>query len=63
MVDRALVHVKGGIFEILVKNNSPENKYIKEVTLNGKALETPFFSHADIVKGGKLVFEMTNTHP
>lgn len=63
MVDRALVHVKGGIFEILVKNNSPENKYIKEVTLNGKALETPFFSHADMIKGGKLVFEMTNTHP
>lgn len=63
MVDRALVHVKGGIFEILVKNNSPENKYIKEVTLNGKALKTPFFSHADMVKGGKLVFEMTNTHP
>lgn len=63
MVDRALVHIKGGIFEILVKNNSPENKYIKEVTLNGKALETPFFSHADMVKGGKLVFEMTNTHP
>ncbi|WP_304250591.1 GH92 family glycosyl hydrolase [Parabacteroides gordonii] len=63
MVDRALVHVKGGIFEILVKNNSPENKYIKEVTLNGKALESPFFSHADMIKGGKLVFEMTNTHP
>lgn len=63
MVDRALVHVKGDIFEILVKNNSPENKYIKEVTLNGKALESPFFSHADMIKGGKLVFEMTNTHP
>lgn len=62
MVDRALIHVKGGIFEILVKNNSPENKYIKEVTLNGKVLDTPFFSHADLVKGGKLVFEMTNTH-
>ena len=33
------------------------------VTLNGKVLETPFFSHADLTKGGKLVFEMTNTHP
>ena len=63
MVDRALIHVKGGIFEILVKNNSPENKYIKEVTLNGKVLDTPFFSHTDMAKGGKLVFEMTNTHP
>lgn len=63
MVDRALIHVKGGTFEILVKNNSPENKYIKEVTLNGKVLDTPFFSHTDMAKGGKLVFEMTNTHP
>lgn len=63
MVDRALIHVKGGIFEIQVKNNSPENKYIKEVTLNGKVLDTPFFSHTDMAKGGKLVFEMTNTHP
>lgn len=63
MVDRALIHVIGGIFEILVKNNSPENKYIKEVTLNGKVLDTPFFSHTDMAKGGKLVFEMTNTHP
>lgn len=63
MVDRALIHVKGGIFEILVKNNSPENKYIKEVTLNGKVLDTPFFSHTDMAKGGKLVFDMTNTHP
>lgn len=63
MVDRALIHVKGGIFEIQVKNNSPENKYIKEVTLNGKVLDTPFFSHTDMAKGGKLVFEMTNAHP
>ena len=63
MVDRALIHVKGGIFEIVVKNNSPENKYIRTVTLNGKELETPFFSHAEMAKGGKLVFEMTTTHP
>ena len=63
MVDRALIHVKGGIFEIVVKNNSPENKYIRTVTLNGKELETPFFSHAEMAKGGKLVFEMTNMHP
>lgn len=63
MVDRALIHVKGGIFEIQVKNNSPENKYIKEVTLNGKVLDTPFFSHTDMAKGGKLVFEMNNAHP
>ena len=63
MIDRALIRVKGGAFEIRVENNSPENKYIERVLLNGKVLDTPFISHKDIVKGGKLVFEMTNTHP
>ena len=63
MIDRALIRVKGGAFEIRVENNSPENKYIERVLLNGKVLDTPFISHNDIVKGGKLVFEMTNTHP
>lgn len=63
MIDRALIRVKGGAFEIRVENNSPENKYIERVLLNGKVLDTPFISHKDIAKGGKLVFEMTNTHP
>lgn len=62
MVDKARIHVKGGIFEILVKDNSATNKYIKEVKLNGKILDTPFISHDEIVKGGKLEFVMGNTH-
>ena len=62
MVDKAKLHVKGGIFEILVKDNSAANKYIKEVKLNGKPLETPFISHEEIVKGGKLEFVMSSTH-
>ena len=60
MIDKALIHVKGGIFEILVKNNSAANKYIKEVKLNGKILDTLFISHTDIIKGGKLEFIMTD---
>lgn len=60
MIDKALIHVKGGIFEILAKNNSATNKYIKEVKLNGKVLDTPFISHNDIIKGGKLEFIMTD---
>ena len=62
MVDKALIHVKGGIFEILVKNNSAANKYVKEVKLNGQVLDTPFIKHSDIVKGGKLEFIMSDTH-
>ena len=60
MIDKALIHVKGGIFEILVKNNSAANKYIKEVKLNGKILDTPFINHTDVIKGGKLEFIMTD---
>ena len=60
MIDKALIHVKGGIFEILVKNNSAANKYIKEVKLNGKVLDTPFINHTDVIKGSKLEFIMTD---
>ncbi len=63
MVDKATIPVAGGNFEIIVKNNSPENKYVKEVKLNGKVLDTLFFPHADLVKGGTLEIEMTEVHP
>ena len=63
MINNAKIKVKGGVFEIQVKNNSPENKYTKRVLLNGKELDTPFISHKDVAEGGKLVFEMTNIHP
>ena len=62
MIDKAQIRVKGGIFNILVKNNSAVNKYVKEVKLNGQVLETPFISHSDIVKGGHLEFIMSDTH-
>lgn len=62
MVDKATIPVAGGNFEIIVKNNSPENKYVKEAKLNGKVLDTLFFPHADLVKGGTLEIEMTAVH-
>lgn len=60
MITHAVIHVKGGQFEINAPDNSAANKYIKEVKLNGKRLETPFISHSDIVNGGKLEFTMTD---
>jgi predicted alpha-1,2-mannosidase len=45
-------------FTIITKNNNTKNKYIQSVKLNGKPLNTPFFSHEDILKGGILEFEM-----
>ena len=45
-------------FRIFARNLSRENKYVKSVMLNGKPVADWKISHADIVKGGELVFVM-----
>ena len=63
-------HVPPRTFTIIAKNLSKENKYVKSITLNGKPLtgkaavpaaEVPILRHADIMRGGELVFEMVAT--
>lgn len=51
----------GKTFTVTVNNFSKQNKYIKSATINGRKLSEPFFNHADIVNGGELVLDMTNT--
>lgn len=58
MLDRAVIGVEGGRFEIVAHDNSPQNMFVTEVRLNGKTLDTPFIRHEDIAKGGKLEFFM-----
>jgi predicted alpha-1,2-mannosidase len=48
----------GKFFEIEAVNNSAENKYIQSATLNGKPWNKPWFSHSDLISGGKLVLNM-----
>lgn len=50
----------GKYFEIKTQNYDPDNKYIQSATLNGKELNTPFFSHSDIASGGEIIFVMGN---
>ena len=45
-----------------VKNYSKDNKYITSVKLNGKELETPFFTHDDIVNGADFEITMSPEH-
>jgi putative alpha-1,2-mannosidase len=45
-------------FEIIAENVSAKNIYVQSATLNGVPLDKPFIHHADIVKGGTLVFKM-----
>lgn len=48
----------GKVFEIVAENASDVNKYIQSATLNGKTWDKPWFSHKDLMEGGKLVLVM-----
>ena len=48
----------GKTFTMIARNNSRQNKYIQSAMMNGKVLETPWFSHEDLINGGKLILEM-----
>ena len=49
---------KAATFEIKVVNYAPDRWRVRRVTLNGRELSDFRIRHADIVKGGTLVFEM-----
>ncbi|MBR2713409.1 MAG: glycoside hydrolase family 92 protein, partial [Kiritimatiellae bacterium] len=55
------VSLSGGRkFRTVAKNLSRANKYVKSVSLDGRPLSGWTIRHADIVRGGELVFEMTD---
>ena len=58
LFDRAEIDVPGGTFRIVAENNSPENKYIQCVWLDGRPYTKPYIAYADIMRGGELRFEM-----
>lgn len=47
-------------FTIEARGLSKANKYVKSVSLNGNLIEGISIHHEDIMKGGKLVFTMTD---
>ena len=59
---RVTLHLPNGkIFSISAPNNSAKNVYVQSVTLNGKALDIPIITYADIEAGGELDFVMGPT--
>jgi putative alpha-1,2-mannosidase len=50
----------GNKFIVNGKNNSKENFYIDKATLNGQNYTKNYITHDDILKGGKLLFDMSN---
>lgn len=63
MGNGAKIHLENGnAFMIRVRNASPENVYVKSITLNGKPYKKHFITHADLLHGGVMEFEMS-PHP
>lgn len=56
----AKIDLAGNPFIITANNLTPDNKYVKSVTLNGEPLSDYHLSYSNIMKGGELIFEMTN---
>ncbi len=48
----------GKQLEIVARNNSPANVYIQSMSLNGRPWTKPWFAHADIKDGARIVFTM-----
>ncbi len=59
LFDRAAIQV-GSSRRLIIeaKNNSPANKYVQSVRLNGKLHNGAGFHHSQIANGGSLIFEM-----
>lgn len=51
-------YAEGKTFVIEAHNNSPENIYIQQATLNGKPYDKCYLMHDDLMKGGTLVLQM-----
>ena len=60
IVDKAKIKAQDGWFEIDVIKNSKNNKYVKEVKLNGEIMKNKRFDFADIKPGSKLEILMDN---
>ena len=59
LFNQATINLTNGKkFVIKAENNSPTNKYVQEITLNGNKLTQPFFSHTQLMNGGELVLVM-----
>ncbi|NIG52941.1 GH92 family glycosyl hydrolase [Chitinophaga sp. Cy-1792] len=50
----------GKVMEIDAPHNSEKNLYVQKAELNGAAYTKNWIGHADLQKGGKLIFEMGN---
>lgn len=62
LFDKATLKLQNGNeFEIIAEDNSEENFYIESAVLNGKKWNKTYLNYEDVMQGGKLKFEMSDT--
>ena len=60
--DRIVIKLEGDkTFEIVTENLSDTNFYIQSATLNGEPLNRTFLTQKELLVGGKLVFNLSET--
>lgn len=62
LVTEAKIHLaNGNTLTVKTKNQSKENVYVKNISLNGQVVEGTLLNHNDIMNGGEIIFEMSKT--
>lgn len=62
LFEKATINLENGkTFTVATESLSETNKYIKNVYLNGSSYPYSYIKHEDVVNGGDLIFEMTDT--
>ncbi len=51
-------YAQSDAFVIRAVGNSAENRYIQSITLDGRPYGKSYITHAEVMRGGELVFEM-----
>ncbi len=58
---KVTIHLENGKdFTVIAHNCSEVNKYIQSAKINGQTLNTPWFTHEQLVNGGTLELEMSS---
>jgi predicted alpha-1,2-mannosidase len=61
LFNKATLSLAGGkTFVITANHNGPQHAYIHSATLDGQPFDRTFISHAEIVRGGEISFDMAS---
>ena len=53
----------GKVLTIEARNQDERNVYVTSVSVNGRKLNRTYLTHAEIMNGGKIVFQMSSSRP